>query len=107
MQEHIDKRRRAIIGGAAKGVALGGITVAAGRSLITRAAATPPRAGLRAELGQARTIKAGQLEVAYFESGPRDGKPVLLLHGFPYDVHSYQEVAPKIGRASCRERVTI
>jgi hypothetical protein len=48
MQEHIDKRRRAIIGGAAKGVALGGITVAAGRSLITRAAATPPRAGLRA-----------------------------------------------------------
>jgi len=102
MQEHIDKRRRAIIGGAAKGVALGGITVAAGRSLITRAAATPPRAGLRAELGQARTIKAGQLEVAYFESGPRDGKPVLLLHGFPYDVHSYQEVAPLLASRGCR-----
>jgi pimeloyl-ACP methyl ester carboxylesterase len=102
MHEHIDKRRRAIIGGAAKGVALGGITAAAGHSLIARAAATSPRAMLRAELGQARTIRAGQLDVAYFESGPRDGNPVLLLHGFPYDVHSYQEVAPILASRGCR-----
>jgi pimeloyl-ACP methyl ester carboxylesterase len=102
MHEHIDKRRRAIIGGAAKGIALGGITAAAGHSLIARAAATSPRARLRAELGQARTIRAGLLDVAYFESGPRDGKPVLLLHGFPYDVHSYQEVAPILASRGCR-----
>jgi len=102
MQEHIDQRRRAMIGAAAKGIAVGGITAAAGHSLISRAATASPRAGLRAGLGQARTIRAGQLDVAYFESGPRDGNPVLLLHGFPYDVHSYQEVAPILASRGCR-----
>lgn len=39
------------------------------------------------------TIKAGVLEVAYLESGPRDGWPVILSHGFPFDAHAYDEVA--------------
>jgi len=102
MQESIDQRRRAMIGGAAKGIALGGITAVAGHSLISRAATTTSRAGLRADLGRARTVRAGQLDVAYFESGPQDGIPVLLLHGFPYDVHSYQEVAPILATRGCR-----
>jgi pimeloyl-ACP methyl ester carboxylesterase len=38
-------------------------------------------------------IRAGVLEVAYVETGPRDGTPVLLLHGFPYDIHAFSEVA--------------
>ena len=40
-----------------------------------------------------KKIKAGVLEVAYEESGPPDGTPVILLHGFPYDVHAYDDVA--------------
>jgi pimeloyl-ACP methyl ester carboxylesterase len=38
-------------------------------------------------------VRAGVLEIAYHEIGPADGPPVILLHGFPYDVHSYDEVA--------------
>lgn len=39
------------------------------------------------------TVTAGVLEIAYLETGPSDGAPVILLHGFPYDVHSYDAVA--------------
>ncbi|MCW2540326.1 MAG: alpha/beta hydrolase fold protein [Frankiales bacterium] len=39
-------------------------------------------------------IRAGVLEVAIRRSGPADGWPVVLLHGFPYDGHAYDEVAP-------------
>ena len=49
-----------------------------------------------------RTIEAGVLEIAYFETGPADGPPVLLMHGFPYDIHSYVEVAPMLAGAGCR-----
>jgi pimeloyl-ACP methyl ester carboxylesterase len=41
-----------------------------------------------------KRIRAGVLDVAYSEFGPAGGAPVLLLHGWPYDVHSFDEVAP-------------
>ena len=41
-----------------------------------------------------KQIDAGVLNVSYFDDGPADGIPVMLLHGFPYDVHSYDEVIP-------------
>ena len=47
-------------------------------------------------------IQAGVLDVAYFESGPADGPPVFLMHGFPYDIHAYAEVAPILAAAGCR-----
>lgn len=40
-----------------------------------------------------KTVRAGVLEIAYLEVGPVDGPPIVLLHGFPYDVHAYDEVA--------------
>ncbi|WP_205928021.1 alpha/beta fold hydrolase [Pseudomonas viridiflava] len=40
-----------------------------------------------------KKVIAGVLEIAYLEIGPSNGAPVVLLHGFPYDVHSYDEVA--------------
>src|SRR6195952_3193207 len=49
-----------------------------------------------------RHIEAGVLDVAYFETGPADGPPVFLLHGFPYDIHAYAEVAPLLADAGCR-----
>jgi len=42
------------------------------------------------------------LEVAYHEAGPTGGQPVVLLHGFPYDIHSYVEVAPLLTEAGFR-----
>ena len=47
-------------------------------------------------------IRAGVLDIAYFESGPHDGPVVFLMHGFPYDIHSYAEVAPILTGRGCR-----
>ncbi len=49
-----------------------------------------------------RTIEAGVLDVGYSETGKPDGSPVILLHGFPYDVHAYDAVAPDLAAAGCR-----
>ncbi|WP_244122845.1 alpha/beta fold hydrolase [Burkholderia gladioli] len=48
------------------------------------------------------TIRAGVLDVAYRQSGPRDGQAVLLLHGFPYDVHSFDIVASRLAATGKR-----
>ena len=49
-----------------------------------------------------RQIAAGVLDVGYLELGPADGPPVMLLHGWPYDIHSYVEVAPMLAAKGCR-----
>jgi pimeloyl-ACP methyl ester carboxylesterase len=49
-----------------------------------------------------RHIDAGVLTVAFRDEGPAQGKPVFLMHGFPYDVHAYDEVAPLLVAAGCR-----
>jgi len=47
-------------------------------------------------------MEAGVLEVAYEEHGRADGWPCILGHGFPYDVHAYEEVAPTLAKAGAR-----
>ena len=47
-------------------------------------------------------VVAGALEVAYEEAGPAAGAPVILLHGFPYDVRAYDAVVPPLAAAGCR-----
>ncbi|MEZ5740513.1 MAG: alpha/beta hydrolase [Burkholderiaceae bacterium] len=49
-----------------------------------------------------KTLAAGTLQVGLLESGPADGPPVILLHGFPYDVHAYDEVARRLSGQGCR-----
>jgi pimeloyl-ACP methyl ester carboxylesterase len=49
-----------------------------------------------------KRIRAGVLDVAYAEDGPADGTPVLLLHGWPYDIYSYVDVAPILAAAGYR-----
>ncbi|HET7343443.1 MAG TPA: alpha/beta hydrolase [Methylomirabilota bacterium] len=49
-----------------------------------------------------KRVAAGVLDVAYEETGTRDGRPVVLLHGFPYDAHAYDDVAPRLAAAGCR-----
>lgn len=55
-----------------------------------------------ARLQPLKTVRAGVLDVAYYQAGPADGDPVLLLHGFPYDIHSYVEVIPLLADAGLR-----
>lgn len=40
-----------------------------------------------------KQIDAGELDVGYTDAGPADGQPVILLHGWPYDIHSYADVS--------------
>ena len=47
-------------------------------------------------------IHAGVLDIAYVDAGPRDGPPVFLMHGFPYDIHAYADVLPRLVDAGCR-----
>jgi pimeloyl-ACP methyl ester carboxylesterase len=49
-----------------------------------------------------RHVEAGVLNIAYYETGPADGPVVMLLHGFPYDIHSYVDVAPMLAAKGCR-----
>jgi pimeloyl-ACP methyl ester carboxylesterase len=55
-----------------------------------------------ATLGPLRFTRTDTLEVAYVEAGPHDGEVALLLHGFPYDVHSYVDVIPRLAEAGMR-----
>jgi len=49
-----------------------------------------------------RHIDAGVLNVAYYEAGLADGPVVMLMHGFPYDIHSFVDVAPQLAASGCR-----
>lgn len=53
-------------------------------------------------IGTLRNVRTSMLDLAYLESGPADGPAVVLVHGFPYDVHAYEEVAPRLAAAGCR-----
>jgi pimeloyl-ACP methyl ester carboxylesterase len=52
--------------------------------------------------GPLKQVEAGLLDVGYVEAGPDNGQPVLLLHGWPYDIHSYAEVAPALASGGYR-----
>jgi pimeloyl-ACP methyl ester carboxylesterase len=60
------------------------------------------RARAAAAFGPLNQINAGVLNVGYVEAGPADGRPVILLHGFPYDIHSFVEVAPLLAARGYR-----
>ncbi len=60
----------------------------------------PPKLLIR--FGPPKQIDAGLLNVGYAEAGPTDGPVVVLLHGWPYDIHSYVDVAPLLASAGYR-----
>src|SRR5580658_9910306 len=60
------------------------------------------RPGTNTSFGQLKQIDAGLLNVGYVEAGPPDGPAVILLHGWPYDIHSYVEVTPLLASAGYR-----
>jgi alpha/beta hydrolase family protein len=55
--------------------------------------------GTNTSLGSLKQINAGPLSVGYTDLGPADGAPVMLLHGWPYDIHSFVDVAPLLAQA--------
>ena len=66
------------------------------------AKATTAPAGNAKAFGPVQRITAGVLDVGYVDIGPPGGRAVLLLHGWPYDIHSYADVAPSLAAAGYR-----
>ena len=76
-------------------------TIAAAHTKIGRALSVEPESGSKSG-GTVKRVNAGVLDVAYLESGSASGLPVVLLHGFPYDVHTYDVVARSLSAAGRR-----
>ncbi|MCE5985528.1 alpha/beta hydrolase [Pseudomonas sp. LM20] len=61
-----------------------------------------PAATAADDFGPLKHVNAGVLDVAYVEQGPADGPVVILLHGWPYDIHSFEQVAPALAAKGYR-----
>jgi pimeloyl-ACP methyl ester carboxylesterase len=106
MSEEIDHDRRRFIGTAAMTIAaaqLGIIGSAKAQSSKIQPAGVPTmKPGTNTSFGSLKQIDAGVLNVGYAEAGPADGPAVILLHGWPCDIHSYVDVAPLLASAGYR-----
>jgi len=98
MSDDINHGRRRFLGAAAVAMA---VTEIAGTAS-TRAQSGATGSGAGAAFGPLRQVEAGALNVGYAEAGPAHGPAVLLLHGWPYDIHSFVDVAPLLAAAGFR-----
>jgi pimeloyl-ACP methyl ester carboxylesterase len=83
------------------GAFVGGPAVAAPPAVPPAPARPRPRQG-SSSFDDVLQVNAGELDVGYVDLGPRDGRPVMLLHGWPYDIHSYGAVAPILANQGLR-----
>jgi pimeloyl-ACP methyl ester carboxylesterase len=90
MTDEFDRRRRRFLSSAAVGLAAGGWSIPA------------PTRSAEASFATLRQVNAGLLNVGYAEAGPTGGAPVVLLHGWPYDIHSFAEVTGSLAAAGYR-----
>ncbi|HTH98486.1 MAG TPA: alpha/beta hydrolase [Stellaceae bacterium] len=100
----IDQGRRRFFGLAATTMAaapLGlGILTSAQAAASAKLPAVKP--GTHTAFAPLKQINAGTLDIGYAEAGPADGSVVILLHGWPYDIHSFVDVAPLLASAGYR-----
>jgi pimeloyl-ACP methyl ester carboxylesterase len=95
--------RRLFLGTAALGLGAAAAQLALPTSAHAESAPAPlPAGGALAGFGPLRQVDAGLLNVGYAELGPADGRVVILLHGWPYDIHSFVDVAPRLAAAGWR-----
>ena len=98
-------RRRILYAGAAAGLAaaeLGRVAPAYAQVAGGKPALAQIRPGTNMSFASLKQIEAGLLDVAYAVAGPADGPPVILLHGWPYDIYSFVDVAPLLASAGYR-----
>jgi pimeloyl-ACP methyl ester carboxylesterase len=97
----INHHRRRFVAATAMAIAAARVgMIGAGRA---GAAELPKvRPGTNVAFRTLRHVDAGELSIAYAEDGPADGTPVLLLHGWPYDIHTYVDVSALLASAGYR-----
>jgi pimeloyl-ACP methyl ester carboxylesterase len=106
MSEEINRDRRRFLGAAAMTAAFARLGMS-GSAQVQAGGTTPAdppaiKPGTHTSFGALKQIDAGVLNVGYAEAGPAGGSPVILLHGWPYDIHSYVDVAPLLASAGYR-----
>jgi pimeloyl-ACP methyl ester carboxylesterase len=104
--EQIDNPRRRFFGGAAMTLAsaqfgmIGSANAQSAKATVGDMPAMKP--GTNTSFGPLKQIDAGLLNVGYADVGPADGPAVVLLHGWPYDIYSFVDVAPLLASAGYR-----
>jgi len=94
MPETVNQNRRRILAAAA-------MTIVAAQ-FPNAVAADAPAGSTKSSFGPLKQVNAGLLNVGYAEAGPAGGPPVILLHGWPYDIYSFVDVAPLLASAGYR-----
>jgi pimeloyl-ACP methyl ester carboxylesterase len=105
MSHDTRQERRQFLGAAAAALAaaeLGIVGPASAQSAAKGPDAGATGRGSHTSFGPLKQIDAGVLSVGYAEAGPASGPPVILLHGWPYDIHSFVDVAPLLASAGYR-----
>ena len=106
MSQDVDRDRRRFFGTAAMTLAAaqlalsGSADAQSGKAKPADLRKTKP--GTHTSFGSLKQIDAGLLNVGYAEAGPAGGPPVILLHGWPYDIHSFVDVTPMLAQAGYR-----
>jgi pimeloyl-ACP methyl ester carboxylesterase len=104
--EEINRHRRSFLGTAAATMAAAQLllngSAEAQPSKTRPAGMRPVKPGTNTSFASLKQIDAGLLNVGYAEAGPSDGPAVILLHGWPYDIHSFVDVAPLLASAGYR-----
>jgi pimeloyl-ACP methyl ester carboxylesterase len=95
MHEVIDHDRRRFFGAAALSFTAAELGVIGAAYAETKPAPLPAiKSGANTSFAPLKQVGAGVLNIGYAEAGPPNGSPVILLHGWPYDIHDYIEIAP-------------
>ena len=99
--EGINRHRRRFIGSTAMTIVAGQFGMI-GSADAQSSKINPIKPGTNTSFSSLRQIDAGLLNVGYAEAGPANGSPVILLHGWPYDIYSFVDVAPLLASAGYR-----
>jgi pimeloyl-ACP methyl ester carboxylesterase len=101
--EHLTRRRFLFTAaGSAAGLGLSSLRPAAAFETERSAGRAAPASQSLAQMQPIRQVSTRVLDIGYYETGSRDGRPVILLHGYPYDIHSFVDVAPMLAAQGCR-----
>ena len=101
--QEIDHDRRRFLGAAAATIVSANLSmISSADAQSGEATATATHTASHTSFASLKQIAAGLLNVGYAEAGPFDGPVVILLHGWPYDIHSYVDVAPLLASQGYR-----
>src|SRR2546422_2759410 len=101
MAEQINHDRRRLLGTAVLTLAAAELATIGSADAQSRKI-NPIKPGTNTSFGSLKQIDAGLLNVGYAEAGPANGPPVILLHGWPYDIYSFADVTPLLASAGYR-----